>query len=174
MFAGLLPQPHSDEVIKLLFLLAHWHGLTKLRMHTDETLDILETVTGQLGGELRTFVGETCTAFATKELRREAESRRRRQARESTGGASQPRALANANDRRPKVLNLSTYKLHALGDYAAQIRLYGTTDSYSTQLVRRFSLPSYLGLNVVFRANWNIGLARLAFPEQVAKCSCLS
>ena len=28
-----------------------------------------------------------------------------------------------------------TYKLHSLGDYTVQIRLYGTTDSYSTQPV---------------------------------------
>ncbi|KAN0077360.1 hypothetical protein V8E55_011215 [Tylopilus felleus] len=33
----------------------------------------------------------------------------------------------------PQVLNLQTYKLHSLADYPAQIRIYGTTDSYSTQ-----------------------------------------
>jgi len=31
--------------------------------------------------------------------------------------------------------NLQTYKLHALADYPSQIRMYGTTDSYSTQAV---------------------------------------
>ncbi|KIJ19685.1 hypothetical protein PAXINDRAFT_8170 [Paxillus involutus ATCC 200175] len=103
-------------------------------MHTDETLDILENVTKALGEELRKFVAETCPAFATKELQHEAECRRRRQACEGSGGVVQTQGAVNdGNCRRPKVLNLKTYKLHALGDYAAQIRWYGTADSYSTQ-----------------------------------------
>lgn len=32
-------------------------------------------------------------------------------------------------------LDLNNYKFHALGDYVATIRLFGTTDSYSTQVV---------------------------------------
>jgi hypothetical protein len=36
---------------------------------------------------------------------------------------------------RVKALNLNTYKHHALGDYTAAIQRYGTTDSYSTELV---------------------------------------
>ena len=31
--------------------------------------------------------------------------------------------------------NMSTYKLHALGDYTTTIWHYGTTDNYSTQVV---------------------------------------
>lgn len=38
--------------------------------------------------------------------------------------------------RRDKTWNINTPKFHALGDYPAYIRLFGTTDSYSTQLVR--------------------------------------
>jgi len=37
--------------------------------------------------------------------------------------------------RKPKILNLLTVKFHFLGDYVSHIRLFGTTDSYSTQLV---------------------------------------
>lgn len=37
--------------------------------------------------------------------------------------------------QRPKVLNLNTYKWHALGDYTSAIRQFGTTDSYSTEIV---------------------------------------
>jgi hypothetical protein len=37
--------------------------------------------------------------------------------------------------RRSKTFNLNTYKIHALGDYVATIRQYGTTDSYSTEPV---------------------------------------
>jgi hypothetical protein len=83
-----MPQPHSGQVIKLLFLLVHWHVLAKLRIHTDETLCILETVTGQLGRVLQKFVEDMCVAFVTKELRCEAESRRRWHIHESISGAS--------------------------------------------------------------------------------------
>jgi hypothetical protein len=34
-----------------------------------------------------------------------------------------------------KVLNLFTYKLHALGDYVQCIHLFGATDPYSMQIV---------------------------------------
>ena len=125
---GVFPEPHNLSICKLLFLLAHWHGLAKLRLHTDETLEVLEEVSGKLGRHLRLFANETCSAFSTQELRREAESRRRRQAREGENETQ-------TQNRRPKLFNLRTYKLHALGDYPAQIRMYGTTDSYSTQLV---------------------------------------
>ncbi|KAG6905263.1 hypothetical protein DXG01_003803 [Tephrocybe rancida] len=35
--------------------------------------------------------------------------------------------------KRKKTFNLSTYKFHALGDYPAMIKQYGTCDSYSTE-----------------------------------------
>ncbi|KAF8835853.1 hypothetical protein BDN67DRAFT_992306 [Paxillus ammoniavirescens] len=117
VFAGLFPGPHHSQILKLMFLLGHWHGLAKLQMHTDETLNILESITKNLGDELHKFVSETCPAFSAKELRQ-------------SGGAV---AQAQGNNRCQKVLNLRTYKLHALGDYAAQIKQYRTTDSYSTQ-----------------------------------------
>jgi hypothetical protein len=42
---------------------------------------------------------------------------------------------SNDGKRRPKTLNLNTYKFHALGDYVNTIRKFGTTDSYSTEPV---------------------------------------
>ena len=106
-------------------------------MHTDKTLEVLEVVSKSLGSQLRLFTRDTCSAFSTRELRREAESRRRRQVREGTHGITrnQGTSATVTDERRPKLLNLRTYKLHALGDYAAHIRMYGTTDSYSTQVV---------------------------------------
>ena len=35
----------------------------------------------------------------------------------------------------PKKLNLDTYKFHALGDYVGMIKSFGTTDSFTTQVV---------------------------------------
>ena len=65
-------------MLRLLFVLCHWHELAKLRLHTDTTLNIFETVTIDLGNLIRTFASDTCSCFATKELPREAEARRRR------------------------------------------------------------------------------------------------
>jgi len=41
--------------------------------------------------------------------------------------------------RKPKKLNLFTYKFHSLGDYVQIIRMFGASDSYSTQVVSTFS-----------------------------------
>jgi hypothetical protein len=38
--------------MRLLFIVAHWHGLAKLRLHIDETLEILDEWTIFLGKEL--------------------------------------------------------------------------------------------------------------------------
>ena len=122
----------------LLFLLCHWHGLAKLRMHTDDTLELMESVTAALGNHLRAFTTETCTAFSTKELHCETEAQMRRQGRKSLrkhGISSSQQNNAQATARKARTLNLQTYKLHALGDYTEQIRRYGTVDSYSTQTV---------------------------------------
>jgi hypothetical protein len=109
----------------LLFTLAHWHGLAKLRMHTDVTLRIFDDTTTSLGQHLRHFQAETCSAYTTRELKREAAAR----ARQNKSGK------AAAAERFPKAFNLQTYKIHALGDYVDAIKTYGTTDSYSTEMV---------------------------------------
>lgn len=44
--------------------------MAKLRMHTDETLQILDDATISLGRELRAFASVTCPAFPTRELNR--------------------------------------------------------------------------------------------------------
>jgi hypothetical protein len=49
-----------------------------------------------------------------------------------------PTAGVHDKSRRLKAFNINTYKIHALGDYTATIRRYGTTDSYSTEPVSNF------------------------------------
>ena len=132
VFENLLPEPHNSQIQQLLFLLCHWHALAKLRMHTDSTLDVMERLTVCLAQQMRKFASETCPAFVTKELRREADSRRRR---EAQGGSAKTTHSPASDVRRLKTLNLQTYKMHALGDYHNQIRMFGTTDSFSTQTV---------------------------------------
>jgi hypothetical protein len=83
VFEGLLPEPHNRAVMKLLFTMAHWHALAKLRMHNDLSLDLMDAVTVSLGKALRTFRDTTCSVFHTKELRREYNARIRREAKKS-------------------------------------------------------------------------------------------
>jgi hypothetical protein len=87
-FEGLLPEPYNESILELLFVMAHWHGLAKLRMHNDLTLQVMDAATVTLGEKLRDFCQNTCTAFATKELRREFNARVRR---ETTGSTSNRR-----------------------------------------------------------------------------------
>lgn len=150
VFEGLLPECHNAIVMRLLFLCAHWHGLAKLRLHTDITLGIMDRLTTELGQALRDFEDKVCTGYATRELPRETAARERRQ---QAKGPDPPEELQprtnlgppriaelpkgkNAEPKRlVKALNLQTYKHHSLGDYVDAIRQYGTTDSYSTELV---------------------------------------
>lgn len=159
VFEGLLPSPHNEQVTTLLFRLAEWHALAKLRMHTDSTLSHMEMVTKMVGQVLRKFCGVTCPSFSTKELPKEAAARARRNQRRDATTTNSSGAQAATSDsaststhipealaakpmnvqplkQKKKLLDLSTYKVHSLGDYPQTIRTYGTTDSYSTQTVR--------------------------------------
>ena len=131
VFEGLLPEPHNSHLMKLLHWMAEWHSFAKLRLHTESTLSYLETLTRELGQQMRQFRDETCSHFVTHELPREAEARKRRQQTNAHGKQSEPGSGA----RKLKLLNLFIYKWHALGHYVRTIRLFGGTDGYSTQLV---------------------------------------
>lgn len=128
-------------MLKLLSLLCHWHGLAKLRMHTDDTLQLMDDATESLGGAIRAFETDTSPAFRTKELKREAEHRQRREARTCPKTVpTNPQAVSTPSSRL-KSFNLRTYKFHALGDYTTSIQMFGTTDSYSTQPVSNRCYP---------------------------------
>ena len=68
VFDGLLPQKHDKMLSKLLFELATWHGLAKLRLHTDTTLTNLETSSTRLCDLLRKFKTDTCSAYVMQDL----------------------------------------------------------------------------------------------------------
>lgn len=152
-------------------------------MHTDFTLSIFEEVTTALGNQLRLF-SAACTQYATSELPREERARKRREIKKSTlsvagpPGGTQPSCGANASlrldaqtapGRRKKQYNMHTYKHHALGDYVDMIRMYGTCDSYNTELVRMevFGMCSVL-LCTSFRESWNTVLQRHAIHGRTA------
>ncbi|KAF8189074.1 hypothetical protein BJ912DRAFT_851013, partial [Pholiota molesta] len=58
VFEDLLPSEHNNIVHDLIFELATWHGLAKLRLHTESTLSALETSTTRLGIALRSFLSK--------------------------------------------------------------------------------------------------------------------
>jgi hypothetical protein len=110
-------------------------------MHIDHTLNFLDDATTLLGTEFRKFADKTCSAFDTRELKRESDARKRRLSKKAKAGEGPPvlasNPLATEPDESPKEkkFSLQTYKFHALGDYVDAIRRYGTTDSYSTEPV---------------------------------------
>lgn len=119
----------------LLFDLVTWHAYAKLRLHTDTTLNDFKTLTTTLGKSVRTFINEVCSQYHTTELPHEMAARGRRKialAKKSDA----PRASEKPRKSTHKQINLSTYKYHALGDYADLIARFGTTDNASTQMVR--------------------------------------
>ena len=125
--------------------MAHWHGLAKLRMHTDVTLDLLSQATISFGTKIGTFQEKTCAAFSTHELERERAARVRRQdkIKKAAAAGTNPNAQKgkkataetesnaqkgtkaktetdsqsqkSSSGRQPKQFNLNSYKFHALG-----------------------------------------------------------
>ncbi|KAF7426603.1 hypothetical protein PC9H_008972 [Pleurotus ostreatus] len=132
VFEGLLPEPHNQIVLDLLFALAMWHALAKLRLHTDSTLGLLQASTGDIGALLRKFSEMVCPSYSTKDLPREAEARVRKARKADSTGTSTTEASVVTTKLRS--FNMNTYKMHALGDYATTIRRLGTSESWSTQV----------------------------------------
>jgi hypothetical protein len=132
VFEGLLPEPYNTILMTLLYRTAEWHAFAKLRLHTESTLQHLERLTTELGQLMRKFRDTTQSAFVTFELPKEMGARQRRQ---KSGKGKEKAGAGRTSGRKPKTLNLFTYKWHALGDYVHAIRLFGGTDGFSTQLV---------------------------------------
>src|SRR5438105_1892280 len=102
--------------MKLLYWTVEWHGLTKLRMHIQTTLEHLESLTKEYGYLMRNFHDSTCLMFKTKELPWEINAQRQ------TQQCAQARKLSIRSDlisepQQMKKFNLFTLKFHALGDY---------------------------------------------------------
>ncbi|KAJ3765444.1 hypothetical protein FB446DRAFT_831487 [Lentinula raphanica] len=77
LFAHLIHHRADNEIlINLLYRTAEWHALAKLRLHTDRTLDYLETRTQEFGKLMREF-RDVSKKFKTKETDRERGARYR-------------------------------------------------------------------------------------------------
>ena len=133
----------------LLFELSTWHGLAKLRLHTESTVRALENSTTRLGIILRKFQSTTCAEFVTHDLPSEEAARGRRKAAKAKLKAttqkpkSKGKQKSAETDSKFRSFGLSNYKTHALPDYPKTIRELGTTDSYSTQNVSSWFKETY-------------------------------
>ncbi|KAG1842750.1 hypothetical protein DFJ58DRAFT_731909 [Suillus subalutaceus] len=172
VFDGLLPEPFNNSILNLLFELATWHAFGKLRMHTETTLYHFDNCTTRLGKALRRFRDNTCTKFATHDLPRETAARAWCRCLKASKGKTKWSEGTNTDAEgdgpsKQQLLNLLTYKLHALGDYIKSIWQYGTMDNYSTQVgelehcqVKRF----YAWTN---KNKFVCGIARLQRRERI-------
>ncbi|KAI9057374.1 hypothetical protein FKP32DRAFT_1551893, partial [Trametes sanguinea] len=134
---GLLPTRLNEILLDTIFLLATWHALAKLRLHSETSLSLLEGTATTLGRQMRLFLRDVCSSYDTRELPKETTARARRKAAtqaksSSVAGTSRAPVLPALSVKR-KTLNLSTYKFHRLADYPRCIRRWGTTDNYTTQ-----------------------------------------
>ncbi len=96
VFDGLLPSEHNCKILDVLFSLANWHALAKLRQHTDLSLVVLEEATVRLGEVLRHFQQNICMAYETKELKREVKARTRKTTKKTNKSASGTHAASAA------------------------------------------------------------------------------
>ncbi|KAG2155200.1 uncharacterized protein EDB93DRAFT_1247691 [Suillus bovinus] len=136
VFDGLLPVPHNKVLMNLLFTMSHWHGLAKLRMHSDITLKILDQQTTHLGEQFRHFKEKAKDAAKCNgnDLGRANEDNGKGKGKGKGKVIEQLQYLpAPKQPRRKKSFNIQTYKFYVLGDYVSSIRHFGTTNSYSTE-----------------------------------------
>lgn len=137
VFEGLFPPVHDAIVQSLLYRFAQWHALAKLRIHSESTLCFFEDTFQDISKRLRKFRDFTCAAFVTVELPKEKAARYLRLLQRAGSDNAPP----EVRGPRTKRFNLSTYKFHAMGDYVRTIKLFGTTDSFTTQIVSLFRSP---------------------------------
>ena len=83
-FDGLFPEPQNAVIMQLLFTAAHWHGLAKLRLHSETTLSILDNVTTSLGTGPHHFKDVVCPNYQTKELPHETKAHQRKKVKTHT------------------------------------------------------------------------------------------
>jgi len=134
VFEGLFPREHNAIIQTLFFRLAQWHALAKFQLHTKHSIKLLKQATQLRGQQLHKFKDYTYSSFRTMELPLESTARCRQKEgqafNQNTQTTQQPQSRP-----LPKSFNLSTYNVHTLGHYPQTIWQFGTTDSYTTQIM---------------------------------------
>ena len=113
--------------------MVEWHSLAKLRLHSNDLLHLLDQSLKYLSVQFQHFVNITCATFKTKESPSKVVAQQRHQQAEVE--KKKGTNTSSLNGPHNKRINMHTYKFHALGDYTATIKLFGTTDLYTMQVV---------------------------------------
>ncbi|KAG8723471.1 hypothetical protein FRC09_003185 [Ceratobasidium sp. 395] len=129
-FEGIFSGQHDTDVRVIIFTMAQWHALGKLRMHTSSTIKSLDDHTTVLGRRMRRFQKSTAAAFKTVETNQEFQARQRRHERAALAAGSTSVAPL---ERKVKTLSLNTFKFHSQGDYSSAVVRLGATDNWTTQ-----------------------------------------
>lgn len=131
----------------MLWYLLLFHGLAKLRMHSETTRQATERVSRDMCRTVREFVKKTRN-IKTRELPSIVDRNNRRQAakKKKTGTESTDKGtkkkVKNTLKKKTKdgetvvVLNLVKFKFHHHCNTSEDILQFGPTDVYSTQSVR--------------------------------------
>ncbi|EIW51500.1 uncharacterized protein TRAVEDRAFT_54536 [Trametes versicolor FP-101664 SS1] len=129
-FEGLMPLRDDQTIADLLFELANWHALAKLRLHTAVTIKIPRAATTHMTDTMRHFSATTCERWETHELPREVDARVHRK--EKRGRNVPP----EVRERRTVHYNvLNTFKFHGVPDYPDAIEMTSPSDTGSTQVL---------------------------------------
>ena len=123
VYKGLLNPPHNKIIHELLFKLATWHGLAKLWLHTETTINSLEHSTKWLGTAIWQFESETCSKFETKDLPSEDATQACRWAAKLAKG----KATHEPGSSKPK-LESSTWKCTSFMHWATTQSQFGASD----------------------------------------------
>lgn len=130
-FEGLLPSPDDERISALLYVMAYWHSLAKMRMHTESSVKLLDAVYTAMGSHLRHFEQVICPRYVTKETQKEYAKR----VRAASGKKAASTTAPASGGQKPRIFNLSTIKAHLLGYAPRYIRMYGPLDMLSTMKV---------------------------------------
>ncbi|KAG2056709.1 hypothetical protein BDR06DRAFT_1039209 [Suillus hirtellus] len=181
VFKGLFPADHDEIIQLLLYRFAQWHALTKLRMHSESTLSVLDKTFKCLTHQLHKFQKFTCNTFTTMELPKERAAHKHKATHQCLTSDIPD---AGGGGQRTKKFNMNTYKFHTIGDYLQTIQLFGMIDSFTSQIVCEhpfhiFHLNLILGQGELVHRALNTFYpltSKLDTPAQLAKhehCCCI-
>ncbi|KAJ7191279.1 hypothetical protein GGX14DRAFT_579131 [Mycena pura] len=147
---GLYPQ-FNKLLLDVCFDLATFHGMAKLRLHTNKAVADFRVVTTDMCASIRKFARDT-QKIKTFETPRERDRRSKRAqaakqrtpanaAANATSGSTAapqppltaPAATGSISARREKVFNVETPKFHSLAYYPDSVKEHGSLDSHTTQ-----------------------------------------
>lgn len=160
-----MPSPDNERILALLYVMAYWHSLAKMRMHTESSVKLLDAVYTVMGSHLRHFEQVICPRYVTKETQKEYAKRVRAASRKKSASTAAPATASTtapaptSGGQKPRTFNLSTIKAHLLGYAPRYIRMYGPLDMLSTMKAGNCILLGWntsLTLSIDFRESMSI------------------